>query len=732
MRSFFKYGVLASIFALAVYVFLTPVPGCATCRTAALVPGFYVATNGNDASPGTLSQPFATLTRAQTAMRASSISKTSFIRAGAYAPAIISACEGGADTCLLDVEAGSGDNGTTYQYYPPDGYNTASITGGSTGVGVGAVNCVNLHANNVTFNGLHLHHCQYSMVRVSGGSNTGMTIINSELDHQYIPLTTRVSGGAISCYGCANAVTSHNYIHDTNAMGITFAEANGVITNWIADSNFFQSICTGSADCGTLYLFDPPATSSGTQWINSYIRDGNTFATLGSSFGAALYADDCAGDILMNGNLLTGRNGSNTIMFHGGKNLRANNNLIDIGTLQQHLVTFQGLPSCADTTMSGDQVENNVFVGIGPGGGYPLLSGSPTSPPTITNNDYFSYGTSSTVNHFVFVLEENQDVATILNNPGSLPYFTSLKNTYGWASQYYADTHPSMGNYFMLTTGQIISNNDAFNPGAGGLNTDNIVRRINTAGKTWKEYCESRPSVGYTGNDVYPFIQHHCPLGYFSDVRGGGSTQLNRLVDTNQLATDIAANFLPTYSFIAPNQLNNAHDGSLQTADAWLQAHIKPLIDNTTLMADTVVVIVFDEATTGDATHGGGRVYWVAIGPSVKSAYTSNFSFYQHESSARLSLDRLGLPSNMGAAATAPSMSEFFTTGAAFSTTGSGGTDTNPSTQDPMLTCWQYLINAVSAVLSAPVSFIDICRNWGPPGFVIPQTGTPPTSPHTC
>jgi hypothetical protein len=30
----------------------------------------------------------------------------------------------------------------------------------------------------------------------------------------------------------------------------------------------------------------------------------------------------------------------------------------------------------------------------------------------------------------------------------------------------------------------------------------------------------------------------------------------------------------------------------------------------------------------------------------------------------------------------------------------------------------------------SPVNFYDLCRNWGPPGFVVPHTGTPPSSPH--
>ena len=60
-------------------------------------------------------------------------------------------------------------------------------------------------------------------------------------------------------------------------------------------------------------------------------------------------------------------------------------------------------------------------------------------------------------------------------------------------------THPSIGNYFELTAGKIIANDDAYKT---TVTADNIVRHLLTAGKTWKEYTEGLPSVGYTGGDT--------------------------------------------------------------------------------------------------------------------------------------------------------------------------------------------------------------------------------------
>src|SRR6266403_991627 len=95
--------------------------------------------------------------------------------------------------------------------------------------------------------------------------------------------------------------------------------------------------------------------------------------------------------------------------------------------------------------------------------------------------------------HVVLVLEENHSYSNVIGS-SSMPYLNSLANKYTLATNYYADTHPSIGNYFMLTTGQIITNNDSY---TGKVTTDNIVRQLLAAGKTWRAYAEDLPSVGF-------------------------------------------------------------------------------------------------------------------------------------------------------------------------------------------------------------------------------------------
>src|SRR5690348_17595553 len=74
--------------------------------------------------------------------------------------------------------------------------------------------------------------------------------------------------------------------------------------------------------------------------------------------------------------------------------------------------------------------------------------------------------TSGTVPHFghvVLVVEENHSYSEVIGN-SAMPYLNSLASQYGLATQYFANTHPSIGNYFMLTTGQLRSEEHTSEP----------------------------------------------------------------------------------------------------------------------------------------------------------------------------------------------------------------------------------------------------------------------------
>jgi acid phosphatase len=253
----------------------------------------------------------------------------------------------------------------------------------------------------------------------------------------------------------------------------------------------------------------------------------------------------------------------------------------------------------------------------------------------------------------VLIVEENRSFDEVIGD-SSAPYLNNLASQYGLATQYYADTHPSIGNYFMLTTGQIETNDDLF---AGTISDDNLVRRLVAAGKSWKSYAQSLPTAGYTGGDIYPYSKRHNPFAYLSDVVNNSSEAAN-LVPFSQFATDLSSGSLPDFSYIVPDVLNDAHDGTLAQADTWLQQNLPSIFSNAQFQKDGLLIITFDEAENSDSTHGGGRIVTILAGPKVKQQFQSQ-TLLQHQSTLRMVLSSLGISNYPGASANAPDMQEF-------------------------------------------------------------------------
>jgi hypothetical protein len=116
-----------------------------------------------------------------------------------------------------------------------------------------------------------------------------------------------------------------------------------------------------------------------------------------------------------------------------------------------------------------------LFILLGSLGCSLSSASAPRPTPTPTSS-----GTVPGVGHVVLVVEENSSYSEVIGS-SEMPYLNSLAAQYGLATRYFANTHPSIGNYFMLTTGQIVTNDDSF---TGTVDVDNIVRELLASGKT--------------------------------------------------------------------------------------------------------------------------------------------------------------------------------------------------------------------------------------------------------
>jgi ribosomal protein L36 len=266
--------------------------------------------------------------------------------------------------------------------------------------------------------------------------------------------------------------------------------------------------------------------------------------------------------------------------------------------------------------------------------------------------------------HVAIVMEENHSLYQVL---GALdaPYMNSLITNFGLAANYYANAHPSIPDYFMLTTGKIITKNDDYDK---IIKRNNIVRILKKENLTWKAYIESLPPD--PTKDSWPYLRHHNPFSFFSDVLDDPAEMAN-IVDFGQLAADILSNSVPDYSFIVPNAYHSGHgdvddtgglcanpNDVLAEADCWLQNEIDPLV--TYMLANNgLLIVTWDEGDGADLKHGGGHIPTIVISSATTPGFKAK-KFFQHQNTLRLSLQALGVKKYPGAAANASQMRAFF------------------------------------------------------------------------
>jgi acid phosphatase len=294
------------------------------------------------------------------------------------------------------------------------------------------------------------------------------------------------------------------------------------------------------------------------------------------------------------------------------------------------------------------------------------MTSSPPPAPLATgqSNDRLSVIQSRIAKVYLVVLE-NLSYSDVAGSP-SMPYWNSLAAQNGVATNFFANDHGSIGEYFMMTTGQIITSDNSFR---GTVDVDNLVREFKAAGKTWRAYAQSIPSAGYLGPDVGPYVRPHNPFAYFSDVKSDPSEAQN-IRPLTDLDNDIAAGKTANFNFLLPDNQHNAHDcpnneaacqlsEKLTAADEWLRGTLSPLLASAEFQQRGLLIITFDEGDESDVEHGGGHIPVLLVGGTVIAGFRSA-TLFQHESVCRLIFELAGIATLPGAAASAPTMYEFF------------------------------------------------------------------------
>jgi hypothetical protein len=190
--------------------------------------------------------------------------------------------------------------------------------------------------------------------------------------------------------------------------------------------------------------------------------------------------------------------------------------------------------------------------------------------------------------HVFVIIDENKDYAAILN-AAYAPNIASLAKRYGNATAFYAEVHPSEGNYVALVGGNTfgIHDDDAYycTPGMKNVHcekstrpgyVDHTVRapslasQLERAGVPWKAYYESLPQPGsgavVAGDPKFApnagvwelYASKHSGFMNFADVQHDPA-RAQRMVGFDQLFSDLSSGQLPAFALIVPNQCNDMH-----------------------------------------------------------------------------------------------------------------------------------------------------------------------------
>lgn len=276
----------------------------------------------------------------------------------------------------------------------------------------------------------------------------------------------------------------------------------------------------------------------------------------------------------------------------------------------------------------------------------------------------------------VYVLALENTSYEHLVGSSNMPYMNSLIKKGALATQFYANKHNSIVDYFLLTSGQIPTTN---NSTTSTYDVDNMVRHTMLLGKSYKVYAQALPYAGYAGVVSGAYLKRHTALPYYTDM-GNSSTQMQKLESVSHLTSDIQNGTLPNFGFIVPDMYHDLHScpngeaACQKLADAFMQSYLAPLLASPAFQpgGDGLLIIWSDEADlsidsrcSSTVSSGcGGRVVVAMIGPKVRAGYKSTIN-YHHQHLLKTMLMALGTTSNFpGLSSTAAPMSDFFVSSA--------------------------------------------------------------------
>jgi len=292
---------------------------------------------------------------------------------------------------------------------------------------------------------------------------------------------------------------------------------------------------------------------------------------------------------------------------------------------------------------------------------------SPGTPSTTASASH-PCGTASkpgTIKHVIWIWLENHSYNAILGS-SQAPYFNTLAKDCGLATNYHNVTHPSLPNYIAATSGLGYSSIQKFLPDCSPSSScDTSAKSIFGQGESWKSYEESMPSTCDHSNSGNYAVRHN-PAVYYTTLHGCSSDD----VSYSHLASDLAHNQLPAFSFVTPNLIDDMHNGTVADGNRWMSRNLPTILNSAEYKnGSTVIFITFDEGSDvgsyADGEHCATNTSDTSchlptfvISPSTKVGARSG-TLFNHYSLLATAEQLLHL-SKLGQAASAATMTSAF------------------------------------------------------------------------
>ncbi len=299
--------------------------------------------------------------------------------------------------------------------------------------------------------------------------------------------------------------------------------------------------------------------------------------------------------------------------------------------------------------------------------------------------------------HIFVIIEENKAYEQIIGNPDA-PILNQLGKTYGLATNFYGEVHPSEANYIAILGGSTfgIHDDDAYYCQSGStdkfcgnskqadyvnhtISSLSLLDQLERKGLTWKGYFEDIPTSGskvvVSPNLLQPrYASKHNGFINFKKVQDDPNLS-KKIVGLNQLESDFKTDKVPNYSHIVFNQCHEMHglpecnnpQQLIQTGDVWIGKVVNQITSSKLWNApgNNAIIITWDEdnnplqktATQGwcgfepksHANFGGGHIATIVITNHGPRNMVDNTP-YNHYSLLRTTEDAFGIYEYLNAA----------------------------------------------------------------------------------